>query len=83
MILLLNLRRLFQKNEVVERLVVVVIKIHYASHKWMLQMSRVYLLFTVFIKILGNHDRLFYEVRGVYYSVGVKFAEFFQVSQSF
>lgn len=46
-------------------------------------MSRVYLLFTVFIKILGNHDRLFYEVRGVYYSVGVKFAEFFQVSQSF
>jgi hypothetical protein len=46
-------------------------------------MSRVYLLFSVFIIILGNHDRLFDEVCGIYYCVGVKFAEFFQVSQSF
>jgi len=46
-------------------------------------MIRVYLLTAVWIKSLGDHNSLFNEVSCVDYIFSVKFAEFFEVWQSF
>jgi len=75
--------RLFYKNDIVEGLVVVVIEIHYASLKWMLQMNRVYLLLAVLVKSLGHHNSPFNEVSSVDYIFSVQFAAFLEVWKSF
>lgn len=45
-------------------------------------MDLVYLFIACLVKLLGNHHRFFYEVRGADRGINVELAEFFETPQS-